>query len=402
MAGKKSMSNKERALLAEQMDKDLQEFILEKIEANKDVPIEPFDFKKMEEAMVNHPAFMTEWDPSKPMTPEMEALINIKYEECDDATEKATNYKDDGNVNFKNSKYRWAIDNYTVAIQCQSPDKILNAVCYTNRAAAQYRLGNIRSAFQDVVFARKFVPDHMKAIVRGANCACKMRKFAIALRWIESGLLIDPSHQELLNLRQTCEKLQKEEERDKRKEQAKERKQEKKRKTLLDAVKLRSIQLRGVYGEDHDEEGMVGEEWESLFGRTANTEAASARVFVDDFGTMHWPLLLMYPEYGQTDLISQANETTRLYDLLYQVFGPETPSASWDEELKYKLDRIEVFFEDREKQSLYELNFDTSIQSVLSHPKYIVYGGLPTLIVLVKNSNFASEFLSKHEAVHRQ
>ena len=55
--------------------------------------------------------------------------------------EKATNYKDDGNVNFKKSKYRWAIDNYTVAIQCRCPDKLLNAVCYTNRAAAQYRLG---------------------------------------------------------------------------------------------------------------------------------------------------------------------------------------------------------------------------------------------------------------------
>ena len=34
--------------------------------------------------MANHPAFMQEWDPSKPMTPELEALINLKYEECDD------------------------------------------------------------------------------------------------------------------------------------------------------------------------------------------------------------------------------------------------------------------------------------------------------------------------------
>lgn len=34
--------------------------------------------------MDNHPAFMTEWDPSKPMTPELEALINLKYEQCED------------------------------------------------------------------------------------------------------------------------------------------------------------------------------------------------------------------------------------------------------------------------------------------------------------------------------
>ena len=78
------------------------------------------------------------------------------------------------------------------------------------------------------------------------------------------------------------------------------------------ALQTRSIKLRGVSGEDYDEDEHVGDEWESLFGRTANTEAANARVFVDDFGTLHWPILLMYPEYTQTDLISQANETTRL------------------------------------------------------------------------------------------
>ena len=74
---------------------------------------------------------------------------------------------------------------------------------------------------------------------------------------------------------------------------------------------MRNIQLKGVHGEEHDEESAVGEEWDSLYGRTANTDASNARVFLDDFGTLHWPLLLMYPEYSQTDLISQANETTR-------------------------------------------------------------------------------------------
>ena len=41
----------------------------------------------------------------------------------------------------------------------------------------------------------------------GANCANKMTKYDIALRWIEDGLQIDSTHEELLALRQTCEKL---------------------------------------------------------------------------------------------------------------------------------------------------------------------------------------------------
>ena len=58
-------------------------------------------------------------------------------------TEKAEAYKEDGNHNFKMSKYRWAIENYTVAIQCKCDDPLMNAVCYTNRAAAQFRLGTV-------------------------------------------------------------------------------------------------------------------------------------------------------------------------------------------------------------------------------------------------------------------
>jgi len=34
--------------------------------------------------MDNHPAFMSEFDPSKPMSPELEALVNLKYEGTDD------------------------------------------------------------------------------------------------------------------------------------------------------------------------------------------------------------------------------------------------------------------------------------------------------------------------------
>lgn len=48
---------------------------------------------------------------------------------------------------------------------------------------------------------------HMKAIVRGAQCATKIRKYDIALKWIEHGLLEEPEHAELLKLRQETELL---------------------------------------------------------------------------------------------------------------------------------------------------------------------------------------------------
>lgn len=42
--------------------------------------------------------------------------------------------------------------------------------------------------------------------VTGAQCAQKMSKYDIALRWVEDGLLLDSTHQELLKMRAACEK----------------------------------------------------------------------------------------------------------------------------------------------------------------------------------------------------
>ena len=51
-------------------------------------------------------------------------------------------FKDDGNYEFKKKKYDVAIENYTEGIKIRCPDKLLNAILYTNRAAAQYHRGN--------------------------------------------------------------------------------------------------------------------------------------------------------------------------------------------------------------------------------------------------------------------
>ena len=55
---------------------------------------------------------------------------------------QADSYREEGNDLFKKKDYRVAIENYTEGIKSKSPDRVQNAVLYTNRAAAQFRLGN--------------------------------------------------------------------------------------------------------------------------------------------------------------------------------------------------------------------------------------------------------------------
>ncbi len=58
-------------------------------------------------------------------------------------SDNAESFKNDGNNNFKLKKYRWAIDNYTEGIKCKSKDRELNAILYSNRAAAHFHLGKV-------------------------------------------------------------------------------------------------------------------------------------------------------------------------------------------------------------------------------------------------------------------
>lgn len=56
-------------------------------------------------------------------------------------SENAESYKEEGNRHFKIKKYIWAIDNYTAGIKENCADKTLNAILYSNRAAANYHRG---------------------------------------------------------------------------------------------------------------------------------------------------------------------------------------------------------------------------------------------------------------------
>ena len=76
--------------------------------------------------------FLINTDP--PSQPTVQFLIFLVF------TARADNYRDDGNDLFKKKNYPLAIDNYTEGIKSKSPDAELNAILYTNRAAAQFHL----------------------------------------------------------------------------------------------------------------------------------------------------------------------------------------------------------------------------------------------------------------------
>ncbi|GFO38807.1 tetratricopeptide repeat protein 4 [Plakobranchus ocellatus] len=393
-SSKRSMTDEEREALVQKLAADLEDFVAERsIAARKRKEAEPEDNKSIDEIveeLKNHPAFLQEIDYSKPLPPEIEGLMQLKYE-SENPTARADSYRDDGNEQFKLKKYAIAIDNYTEGIKSKSPDLELNAVLYANRAAAQYHRANYRSSFMDCICARKFKPDHMKAIVRGAQCCFQMNKFADCLRWCDAVLMLDPEHKVILDLRVRADKRKREQERDERKQALQERKEEAEERKLLQAITSRGIQVSSVKVSKDSKLDPL------LLTALESHNPTGAKVHLDEEQRLYWPVLFFYPEFAETDFIHAFCETNCIYDHLAHMFGPEVEPATWDTEKKYKADTIEVFFENKDEEKLYKVNPDHSLLDVLKHKKYVVSAGTPTFILMVRDSRFQKEFLSRYK-----
>lgn len=360
-----------------------------------------FSEKNWEEEFDNIPMFMKkapeEIDPKK--HPELACLQAIIHDEDRPPEEQAKSLKDEGNVFFKEKDYKKAVVCYTVGLQKKCGDQDLDTVLLTNRAAAHFHLGNMRSALNDATAAKKIKPDHLKALIRGAQSCIELRNFAEAIQWCDEGLKAHPTDKKLMELRGAADKHKRAADRDARKAKLKEKKLHGEKEALLAAIKDRGIKLlqsakprqRGSDSEDEDEDSSAAMSQLNLDGLSSQ-EATGAQVFLDEQGSLHWPVLFLYPEHQQTDFISAFCENNCFIDHLAVMFGEELPP--WDVDRKYHPQNLQLYFEDEEKETLYQVNPETPLLKVLQHKRCFVKAGTPSFIVLVKGSPFWKQFLT--------
>lgn len=331
--------------------------------------------------------------------PELACIQSIIHDDDRTPEEQAVSLKDEGNSYFKEKNYKKAVVSYTEGLKKKCSDTDVNAILYTNRAAAHFHMGNMRSALNDAVAAKKLKPDHLKALIRGAQCCMELRSYADALQWCEEGLRVQPKDKKLQELRAAADKQKRVLERDARKAKVKEKKEHNEREALLTTIRERGIKLlrpkqtskRRSNSEDEDggsSSAMAGLDLDDL----CSQEATGARVFLDDQGSLQWPVLFLYPEHQQTDFISAFCESSSFTDHLTVMFGEELPP--WDTDRKYLPPNLELFFEDYEKESLYQVDPEQPLLKVLQHKRCFVKAGTPSFIVLVKGSLFCVKFLS--------
>ncbi|XP_030647607.1 tetratricopeptide repeat protein 4 isoform X2 [Chanos chanos] len=360
-----------------------------------------FNENNWEEEFDKVPMFMKkapeEIDPAT--HPDLACLQSIIHDDDRPLEEQAKSLKDEGNEYFKEKNYKRAVVSYTEGLKKNCADTALNAILYTNRAAAHFHLGNMRSALNDAVAAKKIKPDHLKAILRGAQCCMELHNYADAVQWCDEGLKVHPTDKKLLDLRAAADKQKRAAERDARKAKAKEKKKRSEKEALLAAIKPDNPRRRGSDSEDDDADKDPVAAMATLdLDGFSSQEATGARVFMDDQGVLHWPVLFLYPEHQQTDFISAFAESSCFIDHLCVMFGEELPP--WDTEQKYQPQNLQLFFEDHEKEHLYQVDLETLLLKVLQHQRCFIKSGTPSFIIMVKGSEFSKQFLSGKK-VHR-
>jgi hypothetical protein len=219
-----------------------------------------------EEEMEKHPLFMTkapEQGENGELPPDVEAIRQLQWDpDINDPREIALKYKDEGNLYFKVSKYKQAVQSYTEGLkQKMDYDKDLMSVLHQNRAAAHFRLKNVRSALTDCILARKFNKNNVKAMLKGVECLIELKMFDDCIKWCEQALLFlndnnsnnsnnssnssssnskEEDEKKFKDFRSKAEIGKKQHERDLRKKEADKRKKAQSQSELLEAIKVNS------------------------------------------------------------------------------------------------------------------------------------------------------------------
>jgi len=400
LGGKRDWTDEERTELAHHLDIEFDKRLASIDSSGKPAtrPEDAWTEDNWKEKMSEHPLFAPylaeqEGKTDIELKPSAlsEGLAQLKFDpEHNTPVELAQNYKEDGVYNFKYKNYRIAIKAFTEGLKQKCKDQELNAQLYNNRAAAHAHLENYRSAIKDCDDAVKIKPDYLKAIVRAAQCATKIASWDEVISWCDKGLQHNSTDETFLKMRTTAMKEKKINERNLRK-----RLQGEKQKTAKEQNLLTRILSSGVCLGDKETKGSQSLDLSDL--EPCHPAAQGSRVLLNDDDELIWPVLFLYPEFHETDFIREFNENSCLCDHMEAMFGSDIPPAPWDTDHSYKSSDLCIFFEDVKKNKLCKVDPKMSLKQVLQDSRYVVKGGTPGFIILVKDSKFFKEFIEKYK-----
>ena len=248
----------------------------------------------------------------------------------DDPEVDAENYKEDGNAALQDAKrkgkfyFRVPIEKYTKAIMCRHPDPKANSVYYSNRAQVHLLLENYAKALKDAREAMSLDEKNVKAAYRAARAALALDRLDEAEATVSYAKTLDPDSTDLDKLQRRVDarrkQLQAVEERARIDAAATRRPLV----ALVSALQSRGLQV-GPYQHRSLGQGRV--------------------IRLSEDGKLLFPMLVLYPETQQSDLLEDVPEDALLSDQLDVLYNPEAPPLPWDTSREYTRDKVDFYYQ---------------------------------------------------------
>ena len=312
-----------------------------------------------EEEMAKHPFFSNDPNVGYDSHPMVDALRQLKYDEDFNSKEELVNsYKEDGNENFRQKKYKWALLSYSKAISLNCSDNKLNSILYNNRGSAHFHLNNFRSSLNDALKAYELDSNNTKALIRIVLSYFQLKEYNKCIEICKNNsnknmdLLTEYEKKAFIELKNS--------QRNDRRDKLNKTKRKQFENKILDAVNQRGIRVNG-----------------SLF-ESIHPAANGRHVTLNSEGNLVWPVLFLYPEYGQSDFIEQFEENQPFLDHLNVMFE-ETPV--WDTKHKYKPKDIIIGFNKCETNELKTFSSKLKLKNVLIDNDFVLESAIPTFIL---------------------
>ena len=228
------------------------------------------------------------------------------------------------------------------------------------------QVGNHGKALQDATEATSLLPDYAKALARCATSCYELRRWGEAIEWCDRELGIKGDDRRMEELKKRCEEEINTEGRSEIRRAAERENRHNEEIKITEAIYSHGIRVGGSLA--------------SLDTQQLENQG-QYRVVLEPNGSLSWPVMLLYPETQQSDLIVAFNENSTLGDQLEVVLSD--PPA-WDTEGKYKIGlvRVAVFMEGEKKY--FNARMDQTLLSILKHPSYVLTSLVPTLHLYCK------------------
>jgi hypothetical protein len=329
------------------------------------------------EAVGDHPLFMTNQPTLADLkrNPALSAISNAAYDEFETPLTLCKEAKEYGNEAFKRgpSYYGQAIRHYNEALthvqalytsvgidtttglyipaKKRDSDLVaegrgLEGSIWGNLSAVYLSRKRYITALECAEKCLKISANNTKVLYRAAKCCLETGRGLAAKGFCSLALSLDPGNSALLDLQKAVQKLLDTQDSIRRATQSEITRRTKQIEDVRAAVKERGMQIGPLM--------------------YRNMRRTMSYPYLDEHDVLHWPVLLLYPQYHQSDWVDDVSEVrlipplpsppltylhvcvqlqvAPLSDILSHVLPDEGPCPSWDVRGEYVARNVDIFY----------------------------------------------------------